>query len=260
MKVTVLTENTTKHENLTAEHGLSLFIETEKHNILFDMGQTDAFAENAQKLGVDLKTADTAVLSHGHYDHGGGIAKFLEINKRASVYMNEKAFGNHYNVSEKYIGIDKELQGNGRIVLVPDMFVIDDELSLHSCNSMQRKYPSNPYGLGIERDGRIVPDDFLHEQYLLINENGKRYLFSGCSHKGVLNIAEWFKPDVFIGGFHLSKLDVDSAVLAETAKILLENDTKYYTAHCTGVEQYGFMKKIMGERLEYLSTGLVQIV
>lgn len=260
MKITVLTENTTKHENLIAEHGLSLFIETSKHKILFDMGQTDAFAENAQKLGVDLKTADIAVLSHGHYDHGGGIAKFLEINEKASIYMNANAFGNHYNASKKFIGLDKNLQSEGRLVFVEDEFKIDNELTLFSCNSMPRKYHANPYGLGIERGGRIVPDDFLHEHYLLVNENGKRYLFSGCSHKGVLNIAEWFKPDVFIGGFHLSKLDVNSEVLKETAKILLENDTKYYTAHCTGIEQYGFMKKIMGDRLEYLSTGLVQIV
>lgn len=257
MKITVLTENTTEIESLTAEHGLSLFIETKKHNILFDMGQTAAFALNAEKLGIDLKTVDIAVLSHGHYDHGGGIEKFLEINENASIYLNENVFGNHYNASEKYIGLDKDLQGERRLIFVGDTLKIDDELILCSCNSMQRNYPTNPYGLGIERDGVIQPDNFLHEQYLLINENGKRYLFSGCSHKGVLNIAEWFNPDVFIGGFHLSKLDVDSAVLKETAKILVQNNTKYYTAHCTGVEQYRFLKTIMADSLEYLSTGRV---
>ena len=263
MKITVLTENTTKNENLIAEHGLSLFIETEKHKILFDMGQTDAFALNAEKLGIDLKAADIAVLSHGHYDHGGGIRKFLEINKNAKVYLNENAFGNHYNGSEKYIGLDKNLQGEKRLAFVEDELVIDDELSLHSCNSLPRKYTTNPYGLGIEREGVIQPDGFLHEQYLMINENGRRVLFSGCSHKGVLNIAGWFSPDVFVGGFHLSKLSLnngDKNVLGETAEILLKNNTKYYTAHCTGVEQYDYLKRIMGGRLEYISTGLVQIV
>lgn len=263
IKITVLTENTTENENLIAEHGLSLYVETEKHKILFDMGQTAAFAENARKLGVDLAAVDVAVLSHGHYDHGGGIEKFLEINKKASVFMSKNAFGKHYNGSEKYIGLDKNLQGTERLAFVEDELVIDDELSLHSCNLLPRKYPTNPYGLGIERDGVIQPDDFLHEQYLLINKNGRKILFSGCSHKGLLNIAEWFKPDVFIGGFHLSKLDPgtdDRKVLDETAEILMKNNTMYYTAHCTGVEQYDYLKRIMGGRLEYISTGLVQIV
>ena len=260
MKITVLTENTTENANLTAEHGLSLFIETEKHKILFDMGQTEAFCNNADKLGVDLSTVDFAVLSHGHYDHGGGIAKFIEINKTAKIYISRLAFGMHFNASEKYIGLDKTLMHSNRLIYVDDALEIGGGLSLHSCNEKKRIFPTEPYGLGIERDGTICPDDFLHEQYLLIDEGGKRILISGCSHKGVLNIAEWFAPDVFIGGFHLSKLDTQGAgavKLKEIAGSLMMHDTKYYTAHCTGVEQYRYLKDIMGDRLGYLSTGSV---
>lgn len=260
MKITILTENTTGNENLTAEHGLSLFIETESHKILFDMGQTDAFYNNAEKLGADLSNIDFAVLSHGHYDHGGGIAKFLEINKTAKIYISRLAFGMHFNASAKYIGLDKNLMAENRLVFVDDLYEIADGVSLYSCNEREREFPTEPYGLGIERGGKIYPDDFLHEQYLLINENGKKVLFSGCSHKGVLNIAQWFAPDVFIGGFHLSKLDVRSEggmLLKETAEMLMKHNTQYYTAHCTGVEQYLYLKEIMGERLGYLSTGSV---
>ncbi len=263
MKITVLTENTTSNENLIAEHGLSLYIETQKHKILFDMGQTDAFAVNAEKLGVNLAEVDVAVLSHGHYDHGGGIAKFLEINRKSNVYLNEKAFGNHFNGIEKYIGLDKKLQDEERVVLVKDDFEIDDGVRLFLCNKAEKKYPINPYGLGIDRGNGIEPEDFLHEQYLLISEGERRILFSGCSHKGVLNIAEWFKPDVFIGGFHLSKIDTqtdDRRILDETAEKLMEQNTEYYTAHCTGAEQFAYLESIMGARLKYLSTGLVQIV
>ena len=79
MKITALTENTSVNENIGAEHGLSLYIETDGHKILFDMGQTDMFERNAKTLCIDLSEVDIAVLSHGHYDHGGGLARFLEI-------------------------------------------------------------------------------------------------------------------------------------------------------------------------------------
>ena len=93
MKISVLCENTSKQPNIASEHGLSLFIETEKHNILFDMGQTDLFAKNAREMNIDLKIVDIAILSHGHYDHGGGLKTFLSINDKAKVYINRDAFG-----------------------------------------------------------------------------------------------------------------------------------------------------------------------
>lgn len=92
MKITVLLENSKCREALTCEHGLSLYLQTGGKNILFDAGQTSAFAENAEKLGIDLKAVDLALLSHGHYDHGGGLATFLRINEKAPVYLQEEAF------------------------------------------------------------------------------------------------------------------------------------------------------------------------
>ncbi len=258
MKITVLTENTTNNSNLVAEHGLSLFIETENKNILFDMGQTKAFAENAKKMNIDLSKVDVAVLSHGHYDHGGGIAEFLRLNDKAKVYLSQYAFGNHFNGNEKYIGLDRSLQNNQRLVFTKDFCEIDEKLSLFSCNDKSLFSPINPFGLNVGDKGEFLPETFIHEQYLLVNENGKRVLFSGCSHKGVLNIQKWFKPDIFIGGFHLSKLNPqneDSKSLSDIATELLNYNTKYYTAHCTGLPQFEFLKNCMRDNLEYLSTG-----
>ena len=107
--------------------------------------------------------------------------------------------------------------------------------------------------MNAEVNGEMLPDDFRHEQYLLIEEDGKKVLISGCSHKGILDITEWFQPDVLVGGFHFSKLPLDDT-LAEYAKYLNQFNTSFYTCHCTGTPQYEFMEKYM-EHLFYLSAG-----
>ena len=166
MKITVLAENTACREDLTCEHGLSLFIETGKHRILFDAGQTDAFAENAEKLGIDLKTADLAILSHGHYDHSGGIARFLEANSVAPVYLHREAFTPHYNADGKYIGVDPALAESPRLRFTDREETLAEGITLHSCNHLPRPVPFGSFGLTMQASGQIQPDDFRHEQYL----------------------------------------------------------------------------------------------
>ncbi len=253
MKITALTENISHSSRISAEHGLSLYIETQKHNILFDMGQTSLFAENAEKLGIDLTKVDIAVLSHGHYDHGGGLGRFLEINKTAPVYISRYAFGDYYNGTEKYIGLDKTLQNEERLIFVDEKLEIDDELSLYSCNNKVRNHYLGSFGLNMKCNGEFMPDDFKHEQYLLINEDNKRVLISGCSHKGIMDIVEWFEPDALVGGFHYTKLNLDEKLAGYAAKLASHNMT-YFTCHCTGIEQYEFMKKYMPQ-LNYIACG-----
>lgn len=253
MKIVSLVENTSASPDIGAEHGLSLYIETENLKILFDMGQTELFADNAVELGVDLSAVDVAVLSHGHYDHGGGLKKFLEINGKAPVYLHKYAFGPHYNGTEKYIGLDVSLENSSRLVLTEGTTKIGNGLTLFDCNANTPSYNLGSFGLNVKENGVFVPDDFRHEHYLLIEENQKRVLISGCSHKGILNVAQWFDADVIIGGFHFSKLPLDEK-LTEYAEKLNGHQSMFYTCHCTGVEQYKFMKSHM-ERLNYLSAG-----
>lgn len=259
MNIHVLIENTTSNPALVAEHGLSFLIETEHHRILFDTGQTGAFIENARQMGIDLQEVDMVVLSHGHYDHGGGLKHFLDLNDHAKIYMSRHAFTPCFNGVEKYIGLDKTLRDNERIILTDEELQIDSELSLYSCNQMEKLVPINSFGLNVLRHGTLMPDDFRHEQYLLIQERERKILFSGCSHKGILNIANWFQPDVLVGGFHFVKLNpedgIDKKCLESAARELLQYPTRYFTGHCTGIVQYQFLKEIMGDRLEYLSTG-----
>ena len=252
MIITALVENTSAC-GLTAEHGLSLFVEMPGCRFLFDLGQTDLFARNAAALGVDPDQADFAVISHGHYDHGGGLRVFLALNRHAPVYVNRHAFEPHFHGPERDIGLDASLMDQGRIILAEDTLEIRRGCTLHACRDAAGIMDVGSAGLHRMEDGRLLPEDFRHEQYLLVEENDKRILFSGCSHRGILNIMHWFRPDVLIGGFHFSALPLDDT-LAAYARALDAYPTVYYTCHCTGTAQYDFMKGYM-KNLRYLSTG-----
>ena len=227
IQITALVENTSADPRLGAEHGLSLYIETGAHHILFDMGQTALYAANARALGVDLAGVDLAVLSHGHYDHGGGLAHCLAANPGAPVYLSRYAFEPHYHGSTKNIGLEPALAQNLRLRFTGETTPLGDGLTLYACNARPRRHDLGSFGLTTVRDGAFVAEDFRHEQYLLIEQAGKRVLISGCFHKGILDLVEWFRPDVLVGGFHFSKLPLDET-LAGYARALDRSGTVFY--------------------------------
>ena len=269
MKLKVLSENTTSSEKLGSEHGLSLYIETETHKILFDTGASGLFAENAKKLGVDLTMVDLAVISHGHYDHGGGLKTFLGINNHANIYLHQNAFELHYanrpGGVKAYIGLDESLLPNKRFVFTGDHFVIDLGLELFSGVVPKRLVPSGNADLFMKDGDAFAQDNFAHEQNLIISENGKTLLVAGCAHNGIINIIDHFKvekgclPDYVIGGFHLynhgTKQNEAPNIVDEIGDLMLETHSQYYTCHCTGIESYNRLKTVMGENIDYISTG-----
>lgn len=258
MKLITLMENTSCREDLTAEHGLSLYIEACGKKILFDAGQTDAFADNAEKLGVDLKSIDLAILSHGHYDHSGGMLRFLEINKTAKLYVHKDAFSPHFNSTGAYIGPNPALLKTDRVIFNPGKLELADGLTLVDHAKATQYYPLDSAGLLMEENGQKCPEDFRHEQYLMIREGEKTVCISGCSHKGILNITKWADPDILVGGFHFMNIDPQSperSRLDEAAQTLLQSKATFYTGHCTGLAPYAYLKNIMLERLHYISTG-----
>ena len=258
MRITALMENTAGRPDVVAEHGLSLLVETGSRTVLFDMGPSGAFADNAATLGADLSRVDVAVVSHGHYDHGGGLPVFLQLNDHAPVYLSRRAFEEHRNATGKDIGLDPALAGSERIVFVDDYLDLGGGLELFSCNDRSRTHATNSVGFTAREGGRRVPDAFLHEQYLLVTERGRRVLLSGCSHKGILDIEDWFEPDVLVGGFHFMRLDVGGDgrdALDAAARELMGHKTAYLTCHCTGLEQYRCLEAAMGGQLGYLACG-----
>ena len=258
MKIKCLIDNSTQRPDFWAEHGLSLYIEACGKKILFDTGASEAFEDNAVKFGVDLKEIDFCVLSHGHYDHANGLMKFTEENETAPIYMNEHAFEPHIAKSGKDIGLKKELEGDKRIVLAGDYLKITEGLELYSCNDRDRIHTVPYGGLDVIKNGEQMPDDFIHEQYLMITEGERKILISGCSHKGILNIMEWLNPDILVGGFHFMGVESNGfgeSMLKDAAAELLSYNTVYYTGHCTGLDQYCYLKQIMGDKVHYLAAG-----
>ena len=118
MRITTLIENTLTDDSngLTAEHGLSLHIAVNGKTVLFDTGASDSFSRNADQLGVDLSTVHAAVLSHHHYDHGGGLPQFFALNPDAKVYLKKTPDGDCYFkarlLPQRHIGLERDLLKN----------------------------------------------------------------------------------------------------------------------------------------------------
>lgn len=231
MKVTCIMENTIGNELCRVEHGLSLHVEMEGTRILIDTGASGLFIENANRLGVDLTKVETLFLSHGHYDHGGGILDFHRINPKAKLVMQKRAFGDYWHISEdteKYIGLDPQIKELENLVLLEGDYSYDKEVGkvgakieeeneskkngliiegiskkrIDSIEIFTLKYkeqntlkcwPDGNLVLKEKLDCEYVQDNFEHEQYIVLKEKGKHVLISGCAHNGILNILEKYR-------------------------------------------------------------------
>ena len=218
MKITALVENKSNCE-LKPVHGLALYIETETHKLLFDLGPDDTLLKNAEKRGIDLGQVDTVIISHGHFDHGGALEAFLGVNRTAKIYVQRRAFEKHFSRSMGFIkvpiGLDRKLMEHPQVVLVDGELRIDEELLLFTV-AETGKYHSAANDTLYDENG---PDSFAHEQDLMVFGE-RNALIMGCGHCGVVNIlerAEAYRPDVCIGGYHLmipvSKKTVPEEVL-----------------------------------------------
>lgn len=271
MRIVNLLENTPGAADCLCQHGLSLWIETSRHRLLMDFGPSEALLHNAQQLGIDLSKADAAFLSHGHYDHADGIGAFASVNRDAPVYLRCGADGAFYSGSAEagtlhYIGLSPALAGFSRFNWVSaGYWEMDESISLFSGIPGRRNWPESNLRLSVRKDGGYVQDDFSHEQCLVICENGKTVLLSGCAHNGILNILDRFRelygcwPDVVLSGFHMMKsapyTPQEIATIRRTAQELRLLPCTFHTCHCTGLEAYDIMKEIMGGKLRYFHTG-----
>ncbi|MBP1765063.1 MAG: metallo-beta-lactamase family protein [Firmicutes bacterium] len=269
MRIITLAENTAISEKFGHEHGLSLYIETKQHKVLFDMGASSLFSKNAKLLDVDLSAVDVAIVSHGHYDHGGGLEAFLQLNSQAKVYLNQNAFAKYYankpSGEKTFIGLDEKLSANDRVIFVENHVRIDSELELFSGVKQRGLAPAGNKDLLMLRGETLALDDFTHEQNLIITEGAHTLLLAGCAHNGIVNIIDhmlangYGQPTHVIGGFHLYSRPTnqceDPETIRQLGEYLMQTGATYYTCHCTGLEPYKQLRTVMGESIEYLAAG-----
>jgi 7,8-dihydropterin-6-yl-methyl-4-(beta-D-ribofuranosyl)aminobenzene 5'-phosphate synthase len=276
MKITVLAENSickTSSENLESENGLSLFIEFDERNILFDTGQSDMFIKNAEKMGIDLSQVDYLVISHGHFDHGGGLKHFLKINEKAKIFLHINAahmfYTKVFGLIPYYVGLDQKIIAQkNRIYFIEEDTIIENKIILIEGFTEVFPQPEANKTLFEKIDKKLVPDEFNHELAMLLIENDEIVLFSGCSHSGIINIIEEVKLfsktmriKATFGGFHIhnpiSKKNESEDYIVKLAEALGETDQVFYTGHCTGEKNFRFIKGWMCRKIQTMNTGEV---
>lgn len=270
MRIVTLVENTAARTGLEPARGLSIYVETAKHNLLFDMGPGPEILANARRLGVDLAAVDIAILSHGHSDHGGGLAAFCQVNDHAKIYLRREALRPYYAVlpgqDPGYIGLGPLWeQVKDRLVFTESVQRLDEELMLFADVADDQTRRAVAPKLQEKTPEGFRPDGFAHEQHLLIQSEGKAVLLAGCGHLGIVNTLERARehlggmPDAVFGGFHLFELspeaETSGTLIALTAEVLSQGQTVYYTGHCTGEWAYEELRKALGGRLRPMRTG-----
>ena len=257
MKIIILSENTAGGKFL-AEHGLSYLIEHNGKYILFDTGHSDVFFKNAAQMGIDLQeTIDTVVLSHGHWDHGGGLG-YLE-NK--PLITHPDAFISRFRKRDHTaIGLElnkNELEKRYQLVIKDHPYTIYPEFiflgAVPRLNNFEAQ--STPFIDENDKDD-FVPDDSA----LAINLNGELVIVSGCAHSGICNIVEYAKKitgvdriKAVIGGFHLKENNLQTQ---KTIQYFEKNKVEIlYPSHCTELPALAAFYEVF--KIQQLKTGMV---
>jgi 7,8-dihydropterin-6-yl-methyl-4-(beta-D-ribofuranosyl)aminobenzene 5'-phosphate synthase len=270
MKITILVDNRIARPQLQAEHGLALWIESEGKHILFDTGQGGALVKNARILGVDLGKTDIIVLSHGHYDHSGGIAQVMKRAQKAELYCHPGVVLPRYSIRDEIAAPVHIPQASLAAI---------DKLPLTHIHWLQQPLMLSPHaGISgpIQRETNYEdtggpfyldphgkrPDPLSDDLALWLQTGSGLVVCAGCSHAGLVNTLNHVrrlnhgqKIRAVIGGFHLGHASSDR--LAQTIAALRELEPGLVVpCHCTGESAVAVLRNALGERISPGAAGM----
>lgn len=263
---------------LFGEWGLSVYVEFEGKRYLLDTGASHLFAKNAGVMGVDLSKVDIGILSHAHYDHANGMARFFALNKTAPFYLRKGVAENCYHAHKlfgrltyhEYIGIhkgwlkrfaDRIRYAEGDMQIAPNVYLVPHKDNV--VNSESRAGIGLAAGLSVKENGTYRYDSFDHEQSLVFDTPQGLFIMNSCSHAGADNIVKEIEATfpgkriyVILGGFHLFRYkDADVRAFAERLREL--DVQRIYTGHCTGDRAYAILHEVLGDRVQQMRCGMI---
>lgn len=261
MRIQTLVENLVYGKGLRAEHGLSMYFEADGLKFLLDVGQSNIFAQNAERLSVLIEEIDFLIISHGHYDHTGGITEFLKLNSKAKIVVHRHAFGARYSKG-RYVGMPSVKIPAERIIEADGCMQLS--ASVVVCCSVEQAYPIDTHKAGFSYDagGTLVQDEFIDELFVCLLHKNACSILSSCSHNGITNFIEHVKQHFclpiksVIGGFHLKNASPEAVdhIIQFVNQEKVEN---IGFSHCSGIEHYvRFTNKCTAE-VFYNATGTV---
>ena len=268
-KATVLCENCVfSNTGAIAEHGWSVYIESDQGNFLFDTGQGKGIINNARHFKKDLSTIQGIMISHHHYDHTGGLLDVLEQTGKVNVYSHPELFKNSYVVDEgkeKNIGIPfrreiLESRGaqfrfnTGFCEIIPNLMLSGEILRLTEFEKSSKRFLLKT-GEGYTQD--LIFDD----QTLIVNTEEGLIIILGCSHSGMINIINHIIDKTgknhirtIIGGTHLGPASEETK--EKTIQALKKFDIeKIGVSHCTGLETSMRLFQEFGNRFFFCNVG-----
>jgi len=270
LQITTLSENTAGLGNFLGEWGLSILIETEGQNILLDTGQSISASHNADILGIDLSKINKIVLSHGHYDHTGGLRQILRrMRREIEIIAHPDVWAVKYSCREeqedKYIGIPfhrQTLENLGaRFNLTPEPVRITDSIMTTGEVPMVTEYEEiEPY-LVVKQDGDFIPDKLLDDQAIIINTEPGLVVVLGCAHRGIVNTLYHAREltgakaiHTVLGGCHL--MDASEERIRLTLAALKELGVQRLgVSHCTGLPASAIMAQEFGDKFFFNNAG-----
>jgi 7,8-dihydropterin-6-yl-methyl-4-(beta-D-ribofuranosyl)aminobenzene 5'-phosphate synthase len=270
LNITAIVENTAGTFDTAGEWGLALWIEADERRILCDTGQGHTLLQNARLLGIDLATAEALVISHGHFDHTGGVAELVATGFRGKIYIHPAALSGKYQREKtpphRAIGIspasERALRSRvGDVVESPRPTEIAPGLIVTGAIPRRNEYEDVPDPFFLD-ENCTRPDPLVDDQALLIETPRGWVVITGCGHSGLINTLNYAQELIgnsrivaVIGGLHLFRASAER-IKATTENLRAFGVELIAPCHCTGFEATGALQNQFGSAVVALRAGL----